>query len=133
MAIDGWNKALVEAVLKSKFSPSSLNGEDIDGSFTQKYVYALTDAVAASQDFAGRYNSFNRAIAEGDAEEALSSLERLGRIQTNLYEDAIYNYSAYRLANLEGDIHGQRRSLSQAISYADTTDNNRTSFLPEEF
>ena len=123
-------ESTLESLEQSTFNPARFNGDVVDGSLTRKYTFALDGGIGASDYFARKYSAFNVAIKKDDFEnirDLLADMEKSA--QENLYEYAIYNFSAYRLAVLEGDLDTQLDFLNKALSYSSKSSGSSRNYL----
>ena len=114
-------RSAIRALNASTFSPAQLNGQAVDSLHHRHiYTFEIEGGFRASQSFADEYRPFHAAIEEGDIEDArsfLRKMERLDSLETKIYEQGLYLYSASRLANLEADAYKHLTLTNHLVAF----------------
>ena len=69
-----FENASVEALMRSKYQPATLDGDPVDGSVFRRYHFFLANTDGAGTVFKSRYRNFTEKLGAGELDEAKALL-----------------------------------------------------------
>lgn len=129
-----FEREALTALMKSDFEPALLNGEPIEGSRFQKYIFRMaTPANGARRPFIRMYDEFSRLMAGEEINEARQQLSEINsRDVENLYEASFTDFANYLMAKFDEDAHSQLNYLQAALSFESQDREMSVSYFPAE-
>lgn len=121
----------VEALMRSKYQPATLDGDPVDGSVFLRHSFFLADTDGAGTVFKSRYRNFTEKLGAGELDEAKALLEKMDNSKKNRYEAAFVDLSKALWGAKTGAKIYQMNHLRKALAYS-SKERGAINFLPED-
>ncbi len=109
-----FERAAVLAAKDFRYEPAVFNGKAIDAGANASVTFQLSGESGARSIFVRRYKRYSRLLGDGDEAAAADTLESLGELNRNLYEEAYYQLVLSQKYQQEGNFDAEYQALKRA-------------------